>query len=60
MNETAARAAAAERVMPKHDPGGTPADVVCTAPALAAPCPGHPNRRDDPVTRPPRFPIVHI
>jgi hypothetical protein len=35
MNETPPRAAAAERVLPEHDPGGTPAAVVCTALALA-------------------------
>jgi hypothetical protein len=35
MNKTSARAAAAERVLPEHDPRGTPAGIVCAALALA-------------------------
>jgi hypothetical protein len=35
MNKTPARADAAERVLPEHDPSGTPAGIVCAALALA-------------------------
>jgi uncharacterized iron-regulated membrane protein len=35
MNQTPARATAAERVLPEHDRGGTPASIVCAALALA-------------------------
>jgi hypothetical protein len=35
MNKTPARASAAERVLPEHDRGGTPAGIVCAALALA-------------------------
>jgi hypothetical protein len=35
MNKTPARATVAERVLPEHDRGGTPAGIVCAALALA-------------------------
>jgi hypothetical protein len=35
MNKTSARAAAADRVLPAHGWGGTPAGIVCAALALA-------------------------
>ena len=35
MNNTPARATAAERVLPEHDPSGTPTGIVCAALALA-------------------------
>ena len=35
MNKTSARAAAAERVLPEHGWGGTPAGIVCAALVLA-------------------------
>jgi hypothetical protein len=35
MNKTPARPTAAERVLPEHDPGGTPIRIVCAALALA-------------------------
>jgi hypothetical protein len=35
MKKTPGRTAAAERVLPKHDPDGTPAGVVCMALTLA-------------------------
>jgi hypothetical protein len=35
MNEAPARASAAKRVQPEHDPDGMPARIVCAALALA-------------------------
>jgi hypothetical protein len=35
MNKTSARATAAQRVLPEHDPSGTPTGIVCAALALA-------------------------
>jgi hypothetical protein len=59
MNETPARANAAKPFPLEHDPDGTATGTVCAALALAVLMLVVPDRHDL-VTRPGRFPIVHI